>query len=91
MRRHDEPWRGTRPEGLEFGAPNAVYSIVTTGEEVRGRDEVRRMLQHVYRKAFDARVQAANMLIGEATPVLKPSSPAPMWGSSTGSQPQGGR
>ena len=50
---------------LSMMAPDVVFTAMATGEEHRGPDAVRRMLEHVYHVAFDARAEFRTRLFGE--------------------------
>jgi len=47
------------------GEPPGLFTTMATGEEHRGPDAVRRMLEHVYHIAFEARADFRTKLIGE--------------------------
>lgn len=50
---------------LSMLAPDVVFTTMATGEDHRGPDAVRRMLEHVYHVAFDARADFRTKLFGE--------------------------
>ena len=50
---------------LSMMAPDVVFTTMATGEEHRGPDAVRRMLEHVYHVAFDARAELRTRLFGD--------------------------
>lgn len=50
---------------LSMMAPDVVFTTMATGEQHRGPDGVRRMLEHVYQVAFDARAEFRTKLLGE--------------------------
>ena len=50
---------------LSMMAPDVVFTAMATGDEHRGPDAVRRMLEHVYHVAFDARAEFHTRLFGE--------------------------
>lgn len=58
-------------EDLSMMADDVVFTTMATGEEHRGRDGVRKMLQHVYHVAFDARAETRTLLVSGDHAVLE--------------------
>ena len=56
---------------LSVMADDVVFTHMATGEEHRGVDGVRKMLQYVYHIAFDARAEGRNMVFGEKGAILE--------------------
>ena len=52
-------------------APDATFTDVTTGERWTGAEAIGRMLDGMYRVAFDARVEGARLIGGEDAVVLE--------------------
>jgi steroid delta-isomerase-like uncharacterized protein len=52
-------------------AEDVVFTTMATGDEHRGPDGVRRMLDHIYHAAFDARAEIRTRLYGENQAVLE--------------------
>ena len=55
---------------LSMMAEDVVFTAMATGEEHRGVEGVRRMLEHVYHQAFDATAETRNRIYGENHAVL---------------------
>ena len=61
-------------DGSDFGrffAPDVVWTTMETGEEVRGRDEVRHLIQAIHTQAFQAQPELVNLLTGDGTAMLE--------------------
>lgn len=56
---------------LSMMAEDVVFTTMATGEEHRGVDGVRRMLNHVYHEAFDAHAETRNLICAEDRAVLE--------------------
>jgi steroid delta-isomerase-like uncharacterized protein len=56
---------------LSMMADDVVFTNMATGEEHRGIDGVRRMLDHVYHEAFDATAETRNRIYAEDRAVLE--------------------
>jgi steroid delta-isomerase-like uncharacterized protein len=56
---------------LSMMAEDVVFTNMTTGEEHRGVEGVRRMLDHVYHEAFDARAETRSRVYTESQAVLE--------------------
>jgi steroid delta-isomerase-like uncharacterized protein len=56
---------------LSMMAPDVVFTTMATGDEHRGPDGVRRMLEHIYHTAFDARAETRSRLYAEDQAVLE--------------------
>jgi steroid delta-isomerase-like uncharacterized protein len=52
-------------------AEDVVFTHMATGQEHRGPDEIRRMLDYMYRQAFDATAEIKTRLCGESQAVLE--------------------
>ena len=50
---------------LSMMAPDVVFTTMATGDQYRGPEEVRRMLDHIYHVAFDARAEITTRLCTE--------------------------
>lgn len=61
-------WREHDPQ---YVAEDAVFTIVATGEEVRGREAISEHLHHFYHEAFDARAEQTNSIFGEGKGTLE--------------------
>ncbi len=46
-----------------FVTENAVFTNMTTGEEIKGREAIAEMLHHIYFVAFDARADVKTKII----------------------------
>ncbi len=56
---------------LSMMAEDVVFTNMATGEEHRGVEGVRRMLDHVYHEAFDAKAETRNRIYAENRAVLE--------------------
>ena len=56
---------------LSMMAEDVVFTTMATGDEHRGVDGVRRMLDHVYHQAFDATAETRNRIYAENHAVLE--------------------
>jgi predicted ester cyclase len=56
---------------LSMMAEDVVFTTMATGDEHRGVEEVRRMLDHVYHQAFDAKAETRNRIYAEDHAVLE--------------------
>ena len=56
---------------LSMMAENVVFTTMATGDEHRGVEGVRRMLNHVYHEAFDARAESRSRIYAEKQAVLE--------------------
>ncbi len=56
---------------LSMMAEDVVFTNMATGEEHRGVEGVRRMLDHVYHEAFDATAETRNRIYAEDRAVLE--------------------
>jgi steroid delta-isomerase-like uncharacterized protein len=52
-------------------AEDVVFTHMATGDEHRGPDGVLRMLDYMYRQAFDARAEIRSRICGESQAVLE--------------------
>jgi steroid delta-isomerase-like uncharacterized protein len=52
-------------EGLARVAEDAVYTVMGTGREIRGRAEVGRFLDHLYAEAFEASAKPISRVVGD--------------------------
>ena len=56
---------------LSMMAEDVVFTNMATGEEHRGVEGVRRMLDHVYHEAFDATAETRSRVYAESQAVLE--------------------
>jgi steroid delta-isomerase-like uncharacterized protein len=56
---------------LSMMAEDVVFTTMASGDEHRGVEGVRRMLEHVYHEAFDASAEARNRIYAEDHAVLE--------------------
>jgi steroid delta-isomerase-like uncharacterized protein len=56
---------------LSMMAPDVVFTNMATGDEHRGVDALRGMLNYVYHVAFDARAETKNVIVTEKNAVLE--------------------
>jgi len=56
---------------LSMMADDVVFTTMATGDEHRGVEGVRRMLEHVYHEAFDARAESRTRIYAEDHAVLE--------------------
>ena len=56
---------------LSMMAEDVVFTTMATGDEHRGVEGVRRMLEHVYHEAFEARAETRNRIYAEDHAVLE--------------------
>jgi len=56
---------------LSVMADDVVFTTMATGDEHRGVEGVRRMLEHVYHEAFDARAESRTRIYAEDHAVLE--------------------
>ena len=56
---------------LSMMAQDVVFTTMATGDEHRGVEGVRRMLEHVYHQAFDAKAETRNRIYAEDHAVLE--------------------
>ena len=56
---------------LTMMAEDVVFTTMATGDEHRGVEGVRRMLDYVYHQAFDARAETRNRIYAEDHAVLE--------------------
>ncbi|HSA57526.1 MAG TPA: ester cyclase [Gemmatimonadaceae bacterium] len=61
-------WRDHDPR---YVAEGAVFTLLPTGEEIRGRDAVAKHLQGFYHGALDARAERTNAVFAEGQGVLE--------------------
>jgi steroid delta-isomerase-like uncharacterized protein len=54
-----------------YVAEDAVFTMMPTGEEIRGRDAIAAHLHHFYNEAFNARAERVNAVFGENKGVLE--------------------
>src|SRR5690348_1802627 len=58
-------------EDLSMMTDDVVFTSMATGDEHRGREAVRAMLDHIYHQAFDAQAETRNMIFGDGHAVLE--------------------
>jgi steroid delta-isomerase-like uncharacterized protein len=56
---------------LSMMAEDVVFTTMATGDEHRGVEGVRRMLDHIYHQAFDARAETRNRIYADDRAVLE--------------------
>jgi steroid delta-isomerase-like uncharacterized protein len=56
---------------LSMMAEDVVFTTMATGDEHRGVEEVRRMLEHVYHQAFEATAETRTRIYAENHAVLE--------------------
>jgi len=62
---------GSEGDFARFLAPDASWTTMETGEQVRGRDEVRDLITYLHRVAFDGRMQVERVVVGDDEAVLE--------------------
>jgi hypothetical protein len=55
----------------KFVAEDAVFTMMPTGEEIRGRDAIARHLHHFYQEAFNAKAQRVSAIFAENSGLLE--------------------
>jgi predicted ester cyclase len=58
-------------QDVSMMAEDVVFTTMATGDEHRGVEEVRRMLDYVYHQAFDASAETLNRIYSEDHAVLE--------------------
>jgi len=61
-------WQNHDPSYL---AEDAVFTMMPTGEEIKGRDAIARHLHHFYQEAFNARAERTSAIFGENSGLLE--------------------
>jgi steroid delta-isomerase-like uncharacterized protein len=61
-------WKNHDPNHV---APDAVFTMMPTGEEIRGRDAVARHLNDFYHVSFDARADVVNSVFSDNKGLLE--------------------
>jgi steroid delta-isomerase-like uncharacterized protein len=56
---------------LSMMADDVVFTNMATGDEHRGPDGVRKMLQYIYHVAFDAKAETRNLVFADKQAVLE--------------------
>jgi predicted ester cyclase len=57
--------------GRDRIADDAVYTLMGTGRQARGRAEVERFLDHLYQEAFRAKYQLLTLVVGDGSAALE--------------------
>ena len=57
--------------GLAAVAEDAVFRVMATGQEARGREAIGQLLNHFYHQAFEARAEGTNLVVGEGKAVFE--------------------
>jgi steroid delta-isomerase-like uncharacterized protein len=57
--------------GAEAIADDAVFTVMATGQEAKGRAEIGELLRYFYHQAFEARAEATNLVVGEGKAVFE--------------------
>jgi steroid delta-isomerase-like uncharacterized protein len=52
-------------------AEDAVFTVMATGQQARGREEIAQLLQYFYHQAFEARADGVNLVVGEGKAVFE--------------------
>lgn len=55
----------------KYVATDAEFIDMTTGQITKGRDEIGKMLHHIYHVAFDARAEISSTVITDSNAVLE--------------------
>ena len=66
-----ERYLNSAHQDLGVMSKDVVFTNMATGDEHRGVDEVRRMLDYVYHQAFDASAETRNRIYAEDHAVLE--------------------
>lgn len=66
-----ERYLNSAHQDLSMMADDVVFTSMATGDEHRGVEGVRRMLDHVYHQAFDATAETRNRIYAEDHAVLE--------------------
>lgn len=61
-------WRNHDPS---YVAEDAVFTMMPTGEQIRGRDAIARHLHHFYEEAFNATAERSSAIFGENSGLLE--------------------
>jgi steroid delta-isomerase-like uncharacterized protein len=56
---------------LSMMAPDVVFTTMATGDEHRGPEGIRRMLEHIYHTAFEARAEIRSRLYGDEQAMIE--------------------
>ena len=72
---------------VQYVAEDAVFIHMSSGEETKGREAVRQMLQYLYHIAFDAKATIRNTIITEDKAVLEATFEGTHIGEFAGIQP----
>ncbi len=57
--------------GRDRIAPDAVYTFMGSGRQARGRQDVERLLDNLYREAFSATLEERNLVVGDGGAVVE--------------------
>lgn len=57
--------------GLDAVAEDAVYTVMGTGQEARGREAIAQLMDYFYHQAFEAQAKGSNLVIGEGKAVFE--------------------
>ncbi|MHB8588484.1 MAG: ester cyclase [Candidatus Dormibacteraceae bacterium] len=52
-------------------AADAVFTVMATGQEAKGREAITQLLDYFYHQAFDATAEERNLVIGDGQAVLE--------------------
>ncbi|HEX2219515.1 MAG TPA: ester cyclase [Gemmatimonadales bacterium] len=66
-----ERYLNSNHSDLSMMADDVVFTTMATGDEHRGPEGVKRMLEHVYHEAFDARAETRSRIYTEDHAVLE--------------------
>lgn len=60
-----------RGHSLDAVAPDAVFTVMATGQEAKGRVAIAQLLDYFYHQAFNATAEERNLIIGEGHAALE--------------------
>ena len=60
-----------RGHRIDAVAVDAVFTVMATGQEAKGREAIAQLLDYFYHQAFDATAEERNLVIGDGGAVLE--------------------
>jgi steroid delta-isomerase-like uncharacterized protein len=57
--------------GIDAVAEDAVFTVMASGQEARGRQAIGQLLDYFYHQAFQARAEGTNLVVGEGKAVFE--------------------